>query len=270
MATKYIILPYDIFALRWPVWVIWGYSWMLDNTTVFTFDQPLYCKALTILQSLPLDSNLKHVVLRLLGFHMEMSFLGSIGHLVAGSGLNELLKIVYASNTVRNMLTGKAVSRAVHDHMMHSTQFLWLMHTMYRYQPKRHQGIQKRRYQMLILRQMMKRSRLCNQILSEINYFTSATELDGRVVTSTLSVEEVCSADLQEMIWSKLNDIVEIMTMQNSRCNAWACWTSWKWFLKLSRQATGDFISKQYTRCFHTLPHLDIHYMLSQHMYMYT
>ena len=29
---------------------------------------------------------------------MQMSFLGSIGHLMAGSGLQELLEVVYAGN----------------------------------------------------------------------------------------------------------------------------------------------------------------------------
>ena len=87
-------------------------------TPVLTFDQPLYWKALTIICSQPIDSDLKHIVLRLGGFHMEMSFLGSIGHLMAGSGLQELLEVVYASNTVSHMLTGKAVSRAVRGHIL--------------------------------------------------------------------------------------------------------------------------------------------------------
>ena len=58
-----------------------------DATPILTFDQPLYWKALTIIQSQPDDNDLKGVVLRLGGFHMQMSFLGSIGHLMAGSGL---------------------------------------------------------------------------------------------------------------------------------------------------------------------------------------
>lgn len=44
---------------------------------------------------------------------MQMSFLGSIGHLMAVSGLEELLEVVYAGNTVCHMMSGKAVSRAV-------------------------------------------------------------------------------------------------------------------------------------------------------------
>ena len=49
---------------------------------------------------------------------MEMSFLGCIGHLMAGSDLKELLEVIYTSNAVDNMLTGKAISRAVHGLMI--------------------------------------------------------------------------------------------------------------------------------------------------------
>ena len=57
-----------------------------DATPILTFDQPLYWKALTIIQSQPDESDLKGMVHRLGGFHMQMSFLDSIGHLMAGSG----------------------------------------------------------------------------------------------------------------------------------------------------------------------------------------
>ena len=49
---------------------------------------------------------------------METNFLGCIGYLMAGSGLKELLEVIYASNAVDNMLTGKAISRAVRGHML--------------------------------------------------------------------------------------------------------------------------------------------------------
>ena len=47
-----------------------------------------------------------------------MSFLGSIGYLMSGSGLQEVFEVVYAGNTVSHMLTGKAISRAVRGHML--------------------------------------------------------------------------------------------------------------------------------------------------------
>ena len=47
-----------------------------------------------------------------------MTFLRSIGHLIAGSGLKELLQLIYASNAVDYILTGKAIARAVRAHLI--------------------------------------------------------------------------------------------------------------------------------------------------------
>ena len=55
---------------------------------------------------------------RLGGFHTTMSFLGSIGKLMAGSGIEELLAEVYAENSVEHMLSGKAVSRFLGGHFL--------------------------------------------------------------------------------------------------------------------------------------------------------
>ena len=84
------------------------------KVSVVTFDQPLYWKALMI----ACDSELKDMVIRLGAFHTEMSFLGSIGRIMGGSGLREVLELVYASNTVTHMMNGKAVSRAVRGYFL--------------------------------------------------------------------------------------------------------------------------------------------------------
>ena len=47
-----------------------------------------------------------------------MSFLGCIGYLMAGSGLQEVLQLIYASNAVVHMLSGKAIARAVWAHLI--------------------------------------------------------------------------------------------------------------------------------------------------------
>ena len=47
-----------------------------------------------------------------------MSFLGSIGHLMEGSGLREALESVYAANTVSHMMSGHAYSRALRGHTL--------------------------------------------------------------------------------------------------------------------------------------------------------
>ena len=85
---------------------------------IVTFDQPLWWKAFMIVDTEPVDSDLKNIVLRLIGFHLEMSFLGSIGHLMSASGLQHILELVYAPNAVVHMLTGKAIVRAVRAHLL--------------------------------------------------------------------------------------------------------------------------------------------------------
>ena len=69
-----------------------------------------------IVESQPDSSDLHSVVVRLGDFHAEMSFLGSIGHLMKCSGIENLLQVIYASNTVDHILSCKVVSRAVRGH----------------------------------------------------------------------------------------------------------------------------------------------------------
>ena len=81
-----------------------------DVTLIITFDQPLWWKALMTMVTEPVGSDLNDIILRLGGFHAEMSFLGAIGHLMAGSGLRELMEFIYASNAVVHMFSGKAIA----------------------------------------------------------------------------------------------------------------------------------------------------------------
>ena len=46
------------------------------------------------------SQDLDKVIVRLGGFHLLMSYLGSIGHIMSGSGLAELWETVYANNSV--------------------------------------------------------------------------------------------------------------------------------------------------------------------------
>ena len=66
-----------------------------------------------IIESEPADSDLRQVVLRRGSFHTEMGFIGSIGHLVAESGVKELQELIYAPTAVEHILIGKAIARAV-------------------------------------------------------------------------------------------------------------------------------------------------------------
>ena len=83
------------------------------NTPCVTFDQPLYAKATAIIAEKGLN-----IVCRLGGFHLLMSYLGSIGHVMSGSGLEELLEQMFAPNVTQHILSGKAYTRAVRGHMM--------------------------------------------------------------------------------------------------------------------------------------------------------
>ena len=87
--------------------------------TAVTFDQPLFIKAFEIVhaESMP-------IFVRLGGFHQLMSFLGSIGYIMEGSGLREALECVYAPVSVGHMLSGKAYARAVRGHLMISSALL--------------------------------------------------------------------------------------------------------------------------------------------------
>ena len=79
------------------------------ETACVTFDQPLWLKAVEITKA----EKMTNIVCKLGGFHMLMSYLGSVGSVMAGSGLAEVLECCYGPNTVQHMLTGKAVSRAI-------------------------------------------------------------------------------------------------------------------------------------------------------------
>ena len=47
-----------------------------------------------------------------------MSFVGSIGSVMKGLGLEEALETVYGPNAVTQMMSGKAILRALHGHFL--------------------------------------------------------------------------------------------------------------------------------------------------------
>ena len=89
-----------------------------QRTCFVTFDQPLYFKAREIVSSYEEDSKLSNTVVRLGGFHLLMSFMGSIGYIMNGSGLKELFNTIYATHSIEKIMAGHAYSRAVRAHML--------------------------------------------------------------------------------------------------------------------------------------------------------
>ena len=68
--------------------------------------------------SQPSKSILHQIVLVLGVFHTEMSFLGKIGTLMAGTELKEFILQVYADGSVDQIMSGKAVARSVGTHIL--------------------------------------------------------------------------------------------------------------------------------------------------------
>ena len=68
------------------------------TTPSITFDQPLWLKATEIAIEKSLD-----IVIHLGGFHTLMSFAGSLGFVMDGSGIESVFKTVYGEDTVKHM-----------------------------------------------------------------------------------------------------------------------------------------------------------------------
>ena len=60
------------------------------------------------------------ILIRLGGFHATMSFMGSIGYIMSGSGIQDALCLIFAENCVNHILSGHAYARALRAHtLMH-------------------------------------------------------------------------------------------------------------------------------------------------------
>ena len=82
-------------------------------TPCITFDLPLWLKAVGIVKTKGMG-----IVCRLGGFHTLMSFLGSIGGLMEGSGIEDALGQVYGDNVIPHLMSGKAYSRSLRGHFL--------------------------------------------------------------------------------------------------------------------------------------------------------
>ena len=78
----------------------------------------LYAKACELVATSGIDGDLSSVVVRLGGFHLLMSFMGAVGYIMSGSGLDDIWGTVYAKASVVHMLTGHAYARALRAHFM--------------------------------------------------------------------------------------------------------------------------------------------------------
>ena len=95
------------------------------NIPCITYNQPLWLKATGIIN----DANL-NIACRLGGFHTLMSFLGSVGNMMKGSGLEGLFTDVYAEHSAIHMMSGKAFSTALHAHFLTESAVMTLILTI--------------------------------------------------------------------------------------------------------------------------------------------
>ena len=189
---------------------------------VVTFDQPLWWKALKIVDAEPLDSELKNIVLRLGGFHLEMSFLGSIGHLMSASGLQHILELVYAPNAVVHMLTGKAIARAVRAHLLVDAALNGLLLSNALGVP--------------LLSQSPSEDREAEEAISEetaaIVDLHEAHALYESLMEGTISVDEVCNTDVIQRIMTVSEEIND--SLKSSRTAA--LWLQYMDMIDILRQ----------------------------------
>ena len=82
-----------------------------------TFDQPLYVKVVEIIIS---SHDLPNILVHLGGFHFLISYMGSLGFIRAGNGLDSMWQTVYAPNSIQNTLTEHAYSWALRAHILSS------------------------------------------------------------------------------------------------------------------------------------------------------
>lgn len=88
------------------------------RSCIVTLDQPLFMKCSEIVLSADKNDILSSVIVRLGGFHLLFSFLGSVGYVMKGSGIEELWETVYAKNSIPHMMTGHSFARAVRAHIL--------------------------------------------------------------------------------------------------------------------------------------------------------
>ena len=83
-----------------------------------TFDQPLYIPCIKTADIVAPSPDLTNIFARLGGFHLVMSYLGSIGYNMGDSGIRNLWETAYAHNSINHMLTGHAYARALRADML--------------------------------------------------------------------------------------------------------------------------------------------------------
>ena len=178
------------------------------------------------------------MVLRLGGFHTEMSFLGCTGQLMAKSGLQELLELIYASNAVVHMLTGKTIVRAVRGHFIVDAALnaLILASTFNVPIPASDEEIEQ-----------LLESAQAHEGSSGMTDLDVAALLYDKLMQGLVSADQVC----QDNVMAKRN-FSNLLERLHCGCSTWTWLTFFANISGQSAHATGNYISKLFQKCFLT------------------
>ena len=161
---------------------------------IVTFDQPLFLKAVDIVSA---SEDLSRVIVRLGGFHLLMSFLGCIGHIMTGSGIEEIWKTVYAKNSLVHMLSGHAYARSIRAHFL--TQEAIASHLLDLENVDK--GILKEKYSEIINNELLIKDAISDdEIFDFINLFQAKLlELNEKSRTAKLWIQYFQMVDLVKL-----------------------------------------------------------------------
>ena len=189
-----------------------------DVSPIITFDQPLWWKALMVIRSEPLVSDLRRIVLRLSGFHAEMSFLGCIGHVMASSGLQELLELIYAPNAVVHVLSGKAIARGVRAHFIVDAALNTMMLTDVLNTPMLIQPDKSNSNDNADIATMP--PAMSDEVIDDPD-LDEARLVYEKLVDGTVSVEDICRSDVLNRIKDRLHKPAESAKMSSRTATLW-------------------------------------------------
>lgn len=207
------------------------------KTDILTFDQPLYWKAYEIKAKKQANSDLKKMVLRLGGFHMCLRFLGSIGHIIFGSSLQETFELIFAKNAVPHILSGKAVSRASRAHMLLETALFTLIQSKSVDTSQEEQPSQR-------LTTVSDETDLSDMsFLTSQSFRVTVQELYDQFLSGEKSVEMMCNDEEVKRLCRKFENVVQILMANGRTAKLWGKYLEmisiFKTFLKAER--TGNW-----------------------------
>ena len=157
---------------------------------------------MTIIEGAPLDSPLHSILPRLGGFHNLISFLGSIGHLMSGTGLQELLEVIFTGNTVPHIISGKAYARAVRGHFLIDA----VLHTLL---------LSKVCGTKLILPCQDSDKANVDSLLSGIS------DLFDDLMSGTVTIEDVESSEMIKSLQVRLKSVTDTAESESSTSKLW-------------------------------------------------